>query len=927
MRESKRCRRPVRCSGREGRSITAACACVAVWLGLLSVALSAGPAEVFVSPQGNDAGAGTEDKPFGTVDRARKRVRELRKGGAKGEIHVVLRGGRYELKSPIVFEAEDSGTEDGPTVYAAHPGERPVITGGRRLQPGGTDDAGRLRFLLPEGMADVAVEQLYVNGRRAIPARTPNSLYYYAQRPVPGVGDLRKRVPPDSPGRLGFVAFPKDLTPLHGLSKEALHKVTVVVYNSWEVSRHHIESADMADGCLTFTGPYFVNFFHFGRPRYYFISCPGALDAPGEWQQVDNKTIVYVPRPGEEAGTVEAVVPVIPHLVELRGKPGGPTVQHVTMRGLHFQHTAYVLPPEGESSNQAASKIPAAVMVDYASGIVFEDCHVAHTGGYGIWFRNGCRESAARRCLLGDLGAGGVRVGICELAHAKEPEHATSHIVVDNCIIRNGGNIWAGAVGVFVAHSGDNRITHNDISAFRYTGISAGWRWGYGDVPSKRNTISFNHIHHIGDILADMGGIYTLGEAPGTVLQRNVIHDIDGHGRSQMVGIYNDNSTSDLLIEENVVYNVRDGGYTLGSGRANLVRNNIFLSGRCGLLLFCLYYPERDKHVAATLEQNILYGMPDPEGGGPRSNPFNGRDPGAFIQFERNLYFDPTGRPIKLRGKSFAEWQAAGYDKGSIVADPRFRDVQRHDFRLAPDSPALALGFKPFDWTKAGVYGDPSWIAAAKDYTYATPRTKTPDPPPLTVRDDFETTDVGKAPDNGARVHVEGKGDAIAVSKDAPASGQHCLKVTDAAGLKHSFNPHFYYRPDHRRGTTVVSFDLRLGPGAELQHEWRQYPGRPHFYAGPSLRIKDGAVTVGKRTLTTLPENAWIHMEVRAALGDASNGTWDLAIRLPGQPEQTFDDLPLRAPQAKRATWIGFISSGAAPAEWYLDNIVIRSER
>jgi len=36
------------------------------------------------------------------------------------------------------------------------------------------------------------------------------------------------------------------------------------------------------------------------------------------------------------------------------------------------------------------------------------------------------------------------------------------------------------------------------------------------------------------------------------------------------------------------------------------------------------------------------------------------------------------------------------------VADPGFVDPSKDDYRLKPDSPALKLGFKPFDFTRAG---------------------------------------------------------------------------------------------------------------------------------------------------------------------------------------------------------------------------------
>ncbi len=49
-------------------------------------------------------------------------------------------------------------------------------------------------------------------------------------------------------------------------------------------------------------------------------------------------------------------------------------------------------------------------------------------------------------------------------------------------------------------------------------------------------------------------------------------------------------------------------------------------------------------------------------------------------------------------------WQSLGYDTHSQIADPKFIAPERDDYRLAPDSPALALGFQPIPVEKIGPY-------------------------------------------------------------------------------------------------------------------------------------------------------------------------------------------------------------------------------
>jgi len=652
----------------------------------------------YLSSEGDDSNNGTRNQPFKTIKRAQEETRKLIESNYKGEIHIILSDGTYELKEPLVFSLKDSGNDSLKIIYKADENANPIMSGGRIISLiNGNNNLWNFTLL---DKPEIPFHDIYVNYKRATRARTPNQGFYTMKSVneeilVQGTG----RAPESAIQTIQLSEVNRRV--FSDLPPEELMKTRFVAFHKWDNTVRYIDHLDTLNNTFSSQGKGMKPWNRMtSGTRLFFENYQQALDTAGEWFY-STSGFEYIPFEDESMSEAQVVVPVLDKLLIIQGKPeNGQYVSNIHFEGLTFKYAACNLPENGFEPNQAAANTEAAVMINGAQNISFNACEISKTGQYAIWFRRGCKDCKLEKCYLNDLGGGGVRIG--EILIRENEEEHTENIDVDNCIIQSGGYNFPCAVGVWIGHSGDNRITHCDISDFRYTGVSVGWHWGYGESLAKNNKIKYNHIHHMGwALLSDMSGVYTLGPSEGTEVSNNVVHDIYAYTYGGW-GLYTDEGSSFIKMENNLVYNTKTGGFHQHYGKKNIIRNNIFAFAD----KYQLQATRVEEHQSFTFENNIVIGK--------EGVLLAGSWKKIKLKMDSNCYWFTSGNSFDFAGSAFEDWKnETGHDQNSIIADPGNIDITNGTFSINEELTNM-IGFKLFDPTQAGVYGDKDWLIKAE---------------------------------------------------------------------------------------------------------------------------------------------------------------------------------------------------------------------
>jgi hypothetical protein len=572
-------------------------------LGHMTSTVAAASAQVayYVSPLGNDWNPGTELQPFKTLEKARDAVRTLN-GRMMNDITIYLRGGEYQLCMPVVFDQRDSGTNRFTVIYRAYPGERPVVTGGQRITGWKATTNGlykaSVRTAQPAPCTpsdnsrpnQLQFRQLYVNGHRAVRARTPNTGEYYRLK---SWDTLNRRV---------------EINRSEISDWERLNQVEMIILGKG-ANQGNLRIASFSPaGTSAFVVPLepertrmFAQEYPPKESRpYYFENAIEFLDAPGEWYlDATTQELFYKPRPGEDLTSAVVVAPRVETLVRIQSTLDAPA-HHIQFHGLTFEHTIWLLPnSEGFIGDQASiaftqrlptdqvtsypgDRLPAAFHLESASNIRLERNTFQHLGGSAINLYAAAQDNALIGNVITDVSGSGISLDLNLEGNPTDARKVSRRNFISNNYITGIGRDYYQSVGIMAGYTDTTVIEHNELTDMPYSAISVGWGWA--DVPNaaRNNVVSYNKISNVLNMMADGGGIYTLSRQPGTQIVGNHIYDLrrpPTAGGFTNGGIFLDDGSNLITVQDNVLHNVEDMNVKLNNtGTGNVIRNNDVLS-------------------------------------------------------------------------------------------------------------------------------------------------------------------------------------------------------------------------------------------------------------------------------------------------------------------------------------------------------------
>ena len=653
-----------------------------------------GENDLVVAPYGDDRNAGTPEAPLKTLEKAK----ELLKANASADSATVwFREGAYTINNVVEFTSKDKDN----VLYRSYPNEKVYFSGSRAITGWSETTINGVKAFVTDVKVDSDDDyfrSLFKDDKRLSRSTYPKEGMFKVADPSEGEAIAGSHAPDFFTHSVAFYAKTNEILNFANASD-----VEVKVMHFWCDEHLPVHSVDAATGRVETTKPSAMRIRV--DDNFIFENVKETLTLPGEWylDRAEDK-LYYIPEAGDTVENTVLQAGVNEQLFTFNG------VENIAFQGIDFvntdwdyvdgKHTGNPFPAThplyknikyGADHPQAAFEVPAAIYIVASTGIDFTDCRFENISYTAVKFDKGTQDCDVTSCYFNGIGANAIFI------HGDFVMPATTkNINVTDCHIAYYGRIFNNAIGILLTHAYDCDLKYNEIHDGWYTGVSVGWNWGYADHPTDKIDISNNLIYNIGNgWLSDMGGIYTLGVQPETVISGNVIYNVGcdegayGYGGW---GIYLDEGSSEMLVENNLVYDCSSETFHQHYGRDNIVRNNIFAFGGEGAFIIT----KNEEHNSLTLTNNILVVDDATIYAFDTERDWFVDDSNLYWDYKRgrNVY---SGHTTKLFDrKSLVILTAQGYYNNAVYEDPLFKDAENRDFTLAENSPALETGFVPF---------------------------------------------------------------------------------------------------------------------------------------------------------------------------------------------------------------------------------------
>jgi hypothetical protein len=549
---------------------------------------------IYVAPDGDDNNPGTLALPLRTVGKARDMVRSLN-SAMTGDVNVILRGGTYPQASTLGFTSADSGNNGYYVKYTAYPGERPLLTGGQPIKGWKLFDSASNIYSANAG--STPFRQLYVNGNKAVRARSPNL-------GAGGAANFFRLTGFDSTAHNVQVSS-SQVPSFSNLTKVEMHLMTAWADNTLRIASITSSSGTSAikfqspeDGILFVRTNPRLDMHNTGFARaFYFENALEMLDEAGEWYLDEvTSTVYYKPRAGEDMATATVVAPMVETIMGIRGRSTSETVSYLWFQGLTFAHSTFMRPSQygfldahsGQynltaqaNNSQTVGRPPGGVSVSNAHHIRFERNLFTQMAATGLDLVSGTHDDLIIGNVFTDIGGSGISIGkfvADENTEYHTPYNPTdkneicTNDTISNNFIDHVTTEIQGACGIAAGYPAHLTIEHNEVSRTNFTGISVGYGWTSAVNAMTNNKTNRNNIHHVATILAGADGINTQSnQGPASEIQYNYLHDF---GRSTWAdydaqGLSLDEGTDGLTMAHNLMLNT-PGIMSAGSVGANV---------------------------------------------------------------------------------------------------------------------------------------------------------------------------------------------------------------------------------------------------------------------------------------------------------------------------------------------------------------------